>query len=255
MKHLSDEELIALYYGEPVADSDAREHLESCRECSTGFAELKQVLEAIQPVSVAQSDAEFGEQVWQTLWPSLIPYGRPERRGRRVWMRWGTMGLVSASALLIAMAFVGGRFWERHTAKTEKVAQISSPQAAQRVVLVVLTDHLDRSERLLVALQHASAGDAVEKSELQSQARELLVSNRLYRTSASQAGDLALAGELDQLERVLAEVANDPDLSAADLDRVRKEMNTEGILFEIRVLLSKTPDQATVAEHAKGATI
>lgn len=255
MKHLREEELIALYYGEPVADSDAGQHLASCRECATGYAELKQVLEGIQPAPVAQTDAEFGEQVWQALWPSLTPYSQPERRGQRAWMRWGTMGLVSACASLVALAFFGGRFWERHTAKTEKVVETSSPQAAQRVVLVVLTDHLDRSERLLVALEHASGRDAIEKSELQSQARELLASNRLYRTSASQGGDSALAGELDRLERVLAEVANDPNLSATDLDRVRKEMNTKGILFEIRVLLSKTPNQTLVAEHAKGATI
>jgi hypothetical protein len=123
------------------------------------------------------------------------------------------------------------------------------------VVLVVLTDHLDRTERLLVALQHADPGDAAENSQLQSQARELLASNRLYRLSASEAGDPALAAALDRLERVLAEVANDPSLSAVDLDRVRKEMNTEGILFEVRVLLSRTPDLQSGAEHAKGATI
>ena len=51
------------------------------------------------------------------------------------------------------------------------------------------------------------------------------------------------------------EVANDPNLTAADLQRVRDEMNTEGILFEVRVLLARTPDQGSRLKPAKGASI
>jgi hypothetical protein len=90
---------------------------------------------------------------------------------------------------------------------------------------------------------------------MQSEARELLASNRLYRTTATNAGDPALAGALDRLEGVLVEVANDPNLTAADLQRVRDEMNTEGILFEVRVLLARTPDQGSRLKPAKGASI
>jgi hypothetical protein len=253
MNHLSEEELIALYYGEVAGDRDAAAHLRACRECSARSAELKQDLEGIRPEPVPQRNEQYGEDVWQRLRPALVAY---ERRPRR-WLAgisWKAAGLVAACALLMAAAFVGGRTWERHKSNIAKTGGVTA-QPSQRVVLVVLTDHLDRTERLLVALQHADPGDAAENSELQSQARELLASNRLYRVSASQAGDPALAGALDRLERVLAEVANDPSLSAADLDRLRKEMNTEGILFEVRVLLSRAPDQQSGAEQPKGATI
>jgi hypothetical protein len=57
------------------------------------------------------------------------------------------------------------------------------------------------------------------------------------------------------LEGVLAEIANDPNLTATDLQRVRKEMNTDGILFEIRVLLARSPDQGSGPKPAKGAFI
>jgi hypothetical protein len=254
MKHLSEEELIALYYGEAAENRDAAAHLRACRECSARSAELKQDLEGIRPAPVPQRSAQYGEDVWQRLRPVLVAYERQPRR----WLAgvsWKAAGLVAACALLMAVAFVGGRAWERHRSNIAKTGGSVNAQTSQRVVLVVLTDHLDRTERLLVALEHADPGDAAENSELQSQAHELLASNRLYRVSASQAGDPALAGALDRLERVLAEVANDPTLSAADLDRVRKEMNTEGILFEVRVLLSRTPDQLSGAEHPKGATI
>jgi hypothetical protein len=123
------------------------------------------------------------------------------------------------------------------------------------VLLVVLTDHLDRTERLLVALNHADSSGPAENSQLQSDARELLASNRLYRATASKAGDPAMAGALDRVENVLAEVANDPNLTADDLERVRRDMNTEGILFEIRVLLARTPDQSSGPKPAKGASI
>jgi hypothetical protein len=254
MKHLNEEELIALYYGEAAENRDAAAHLQACRECSARSAELKQDLEGIRPDPVPLRGASYGEDVWQKLRPALVAYERQPRS----WMsgiRWKAAALVAACALLMAVAFVGGRAWERHRSNIAKTGGSVNAQPSQRVVLVVLTDHLDRTERLLVALEHADPGDATENSELQNQARELLASNRLYRVSASQAGDPALAGALDRLERVLAEVANDPTLSAADLDRVRKEMNTEGILFEVRVLLSRTPDQQSGAEHPKGATI
>jgi hypothetical protein len=149
--------------------------------------------------------------------------------------------------------FIGGRYWERFSTKTPPVA--TNAQTAQRVVLVVLTDHLDRSERMLVQLEHAGKNDRADNVQLQSEARELLASNRLYRVTASNAGDPELAGALDRLEGVLAEVANDPNLSAADITRVQKDMNTKGILFEIRVLRSRSSDQENGARTAKGATI
>ncbi len=255
MTHLSEEELIALYYGESANDTDARRHLNLCRQCWTQFGDLEQILGGIRPPARPQPGAELLERVWQGLRPTLTPYERPEQRGWRVWMRWKTVGLVTACLLLLTLVFMGGRIWERRKSNTAKITGHANPQASQRVIVVVLNEHLDRTERLLVTLDHAKAGDSVENSVLQTQAQELLASNRLYRMSANEAGDPALAAALERLERVLAEVANEPTLSAADLDRVRKEMNTESILFEIRVLLSKTPDGMSGAERGKGVSI
>jgi len=249
MRHLWEEELIELYYGE--ATSEANTHVRACRECAAKYAEFKQSLDAIRPAAVPQRSADYGERVWQTLQPQLIPYQK-KTTGWRGWAHWRATALAVSCAMLLAGAFLGGRYWER-TAKTPSVA--GNPQGAQRVVLVVLTDHLDRTERLLVELEHADSPGRTENAQLQAEARELLASNRLYRTTASNVGDPALAGALDRLEGVLAEVANDPNLSAADLERVRKDMNTKGILFEIRVLLTRSSDQKGGPEPAKGALI
>ena len=250
MKHLGEEELIELYYGE--AATEANTHLRACRECSAKYAEFKQSLDAIRSEAVPQRSAEYGERVWESLRPGLIPYQRKPAAWRR-WPYWRATALAVSCAMLLAVAFIGGRYWER--VATNKPNVSANPQGTQPVVLVVLTDHLDRTERLLVQLEHADSPDRAENAQLQSEARELLASNRLYRVTASNAGDPTLAGALDRLEGVLAEIANDPHLSAADLERVRNDMNTKGILFEIRILRSRSPDQGSGPKSANGASI
>jgi hypothetical protein len=250
MKHLGEEQWIELYYDEGTVEANT--HLRACRECSAKYAEFQQSLDAIRPAAVPQRSAEYGERVWESLRPGLIPYQKKTAAWRR-WTHWRATALAVSCAMLLAVAFFGGRYWERVATKEPSVA--ANQQGAQRVVLVVLTDHLDRTERLLVQLEHADSPDRAGNAQLQSEARELLASNRLYRVTASNAGDPALAGALDRLEGVLAEVANDPNLSAADLERVRKNMNTTGILFEIRILRSRSSDQGSGPKSANGASI
>jgi hypothetical protein len=252
MKHLSEEELVELYYGE--ASNGACAHRQACRECSARFAELQQSLDAVRPAAAARRGVDYGERVWESLRLQLVAYEK-KRAAWRGWTQWKAATLAVGCALLLAAAFVGGRYWERHTAGRGSAAENANSQAAQRVVLVVLTDHLDRAERLLVELQHTESSDEAENAELQSEARELLASNRLYRTTAGNAGDPVLAGALDRLEGVLAEIANNPNLTAADLQRVRHEMNTEGILFEIRVLMAQRTNEGSGPKPAKGASI
>jgi hypothetical protein len=143
--------------------------------------------------------------------------------------------------LVIAAAFFAGRQWEHRVTPTPTDANnTANDQGKQRVVLVVLGDHLDRSERLLVELRHAKPST---EGPIQAEARELLASNRLYRESVKQAGDPTLANALDHLERVLIEVSNEPaGLSQARLDELQKEMNTDGLLFEVRVLRSRVQE-------------
>jgi hypothetical protein len=250
MKHLGEDRLIELYYGEDT--SVAKTHIRVCRECSAKYAELKHSLDTIRPAGVPQRGADYGERVWETLRPRLIPYQKKPARWH-VWVQWKAAALGAGCAVLLAAAFLAGRYWERNSTKHANVA--GKPHATQRVVLVVLTDHLDRTERLLVELKHADLSDRAQYAQLQSEARELLASNRLYRASAIGAGDPVLTGALDRLEGVLAEIANDPNLTPADLERVRKDMNTEGILFEIRVLLARSPDLERGAKPTKGALL
>jgi hypothetical protein len=146
--------------------------------------------------------------------------------------------------------------WE-HRQPQITTAKQSPSEAKQRVVLVLLGDHLDRSERLLVELKHANADSAEVVSPLRDEARSLLTANRICRQEVKQQDDPALAEALDRLEPLLTELANPQGgLNAAALARLQNEMNSSGLLFEVRVLRSRIPDQQpTENSRSKGGTI
>jgi hypothetical protein len=121
------------------------------------------------------------------------------------------------------------------------------------VVVVVLSDHLERSERLLVQLKHADAGSDEMISPLRDQARVLLAANRICRQDANKTDDPELAPALERLDHVLAALANHPGhLSAAEITRLQDELNASGLLFEVRVLRTRIPEHRTAARPIGG---
>ena len=240
MKHLEEAELVEHYYEESANMGECERHLKACPVCARQYAELCRVLEAVATPKPPVRGENYVEQVWQSIDASLPVYEKPKSS----WIGfYRPLGWAAACVLLLAVTFVAGRRWERKQASSVAVAV--DPQARQRVVILVLGDHLDRSEQLLVQLNHADSND-LSALPLRSEARELLASNRLVRQSAMQAGNLHVEASLDRLERLLMELANEPDnLTEADLNRLRQEMNTDGLLFDIRVLRSRV--------HSSGA--
>jgi hypothetical protein len=251
MKHLTEEEMIEQYYEEPArarqsGSNDASRHLKACAACTKRYAELQRDLDGVKPLAAPVRDANYGEQVWQSIRASLPVYEKP----RWSWNKYlQPLAFAAACGLLVVTAFLAGRLSPR--GQKPSITISADPQARQRVVVVVLGDHLDRSERLLVELNHAT--NTAEAAPLESEARELLATNRLVRQSAKQAGDPELDASLDRLERLLIELSNQPgDLSEADLNRLRQEMNTDGLLFDIRVLRSRVDSQTTEQRSAAG---
>jgi hypothetical protein len=262
MKHLSEEEMIAQAYGE--GDEPAVEwHLEGCAECSKAYAALKSDLAEMKFAEPPELDAFYGERVWASLSGSLHAYGARKRK----WLGgglWRGLSYAAACVLLLAFAFIGGRLWEQKRA--QKVAEINSRQKPQqvvpvpqheRVVVVVLSDHLDRSERLLMELKHADAESPEMVSPLRDEARSLLAANHICRQHARPHDDPELATALDRLDHLLDELANQPGgLNVATLTRLQNETNQYGLLFEVRVLRSRLPErQAAAADRTKGGTI
>ncbi len=256
LEHLSEEELVGQAYGEGTVD--ARQHLESCGECARAFGGLRRDLADVEIVEPPLRDPLYGEEVWAKLSGSLPLYGSRRQSGWGFGL-WKGLSYAAVCVLLVAGAFYAGRVVER--VKKPPVAANNSgksaPQPKQPIVVVVLSDHLDQSERLLVELKHADPGSAEMVSPLRDEARKLLAANRVCRKDAAQVDDPALNTALDRLDHVLNELANQPGgLDTASITRLQDEMNTDGLLFEVRVLRSRIPDrQAAGIKHGDGGKI
>jgi predicted anti-sigma-YlaC factor YlaD len=246
--HLSEEQIILHYYGDAEDAPEIERHLAACSECQAEFARVQTMLKQIEPLEVPEPLAIFEEKIWLNLREHLPAKGSFFRSYfRRLFGAQQKWALAGAMVLLIAAAFLAGRFWPR---SGQQIAPQSAQVNPQRVVLVAVGDHLERSQMLLVEIMNTDAKGSVDFSTEQAEARELLDSNHLYKVSAQQAGDPQVARLLDQLGRVLAEVANGPsEVSSGDLQQVRHTIQSEGLLFKVRVVGSEVnskirrPDQ------------
>lgn len=250
MNHLTDEQLIEHFLAEGANRVVVETHLRICNRCEQVYEEISNAMEVRAPEPPAREPG-YGRRVWQTIQAPLRPY--PER-SKRSYFSWPRLVLAGACLLGIAAAFFSGAIWQR--LRTHPPEAANSAQAKERVVLFILGDHLDRSECLLVQLSHAGGVEGDPDYSLQTEARQLLPDNRLYRQAISANHDPIMTAALDHLERVLLEVANSPDkLNSADIARIEQEMNTDSLLFQIRVLRARTWQGAKVEPSRKGASI
>ncbi len=104
-------------------------------------------------------------------------------------------------------------------------------------MLVAVGEHLDRSQMILVELVNNESKGPVDISEEQHRAEDLIGDNRLYRQAALTSGDTRVSSVLDELQRVLLEIAHSPSkLDSAEFEQIRRRIEAEGILFKIRVV-------------------
>lgn len=250
MNHLSEEQIVLHYYGDAEETSEIERHLAACPECSAEFARVQSTLRQIEPVEVPEPPAAFEVQTWLNLRDRLPIKGGFFRRLFGPQQKWVLAG---AMALLLAAAFLAGRFWPR---PGQRIVQQPAQVNPQRVVLVAVGDHLERSQMLLVEIMNTDAKGPVDLSSEQAEARDLLDNNHLYRLSAQQAGDPQVARLLDELGRVLAEIANGPaEVSPGDLQQVRHAIQSEGLLFKVRVVGSEVNSRVRRSESLSTGSV
>jgi hypothetical protein len=99
---------------------------------------------------------------------------------------------------------------------------------------------------VLVELANAHTQDELDISAERQSADELLASNRLYRQTAVQIGETNVAGVLDDLERVLVEIARGPSqVSMQQLADLQQRIEAQGLLFKVKVVGSE------IREHGR----
>ena len=244
MTHLSEEELILHYYGEEGESLAAEQHLDACGECRAVYASLQRVLNIVDSLPVPPRAADYGAEVWRRIEDRI-----PARR-RGLWSlpapwRWAAASAVFA-ALLVG-AFFAGRF---SPARRVRMAA-ADPGAGERVLLVAVGDYLERSQMVLVELVNANSKGPLDISDEQARATDLVSESRLYRQTAEGAGATGVADLIDDLDRVLLEIAHAPSrLTPGDLQKLRQRLEAEGILFKIRVLNSNVRNQEESAPDA-----
>lgn len=237
MKHLTEEQIVLHCYGDAGDDEAIDRHLKACADCRAEFEKVKALLAEIPPTEVPEPPEYLEQKIWLNLQDKLSD----EPAWRRLFTptKWAIAGAV---AVLVITAFLAGRFWPRahDVNKTPELAQANP----QRVVLVAVGDHLERSQMLLIELLNADSSDRTDLPGQQKLARNLLDDNRLYRQSAQRVGDPEVAHLLDELERVLAEIANAPsDPTANDLREIRSRIQSQDLLFKIQVVHSNVTRQ------------
>ena len=233
MRHLTQDDLVLFHYRE-IGGPERRqieEHLASCATCREEYRSVTYSLGAVETFPVPERGAGYGAEVWARLRPHL-----PERRVER-WSLFPplrTWAWAASVAVLVITAFLGGRYWQRR--QTPTPAPISAA-ARERILLVSVDEHLDRAQMLLVELANQDGKGKVDITEEKRLAQELLPANRLYRETAQRAGHAGTADVLDAFERVLLHISHSPDLmSAGELKSVQQAIESQGILFKVRVI-------------------
>lgn len=241
MKHLEQEQLVAHYYGE--AGKDVANHLADCFECRTEFGNIQRTLAAITPPEAPARGPEYGAAVWNRV-RGHLPEAAPKRQWWLMPQRWAAVG---AMATLITVAFLVGR----HTAAPPPNVATTNPPSQvvkERVLMVALDGHLERSQMVLLEVAHAA--DAKDVNLVRDEAEELVGSNRLYRQAALNIGDRKTADVLDQLERALLEVAHSsPDEGKAQIEQLRRQIEAQGLLFKVQVIHSNVQKEIRPARQ------
>ena len=254
MNHLTEEQFVLYYYGEGDGSPAVRAHLDACETCRAEYASLQRVLNVVDSAPVPERDADYGAQVWSRLQPSLR-WDRP--RGLSWWPlswwpapRWAAAGLV---ATLVVAAFLAGR----HYPKAQSGAQTANAgQVRERILLVAVGDHLERSQTVLLELVNARPGESLDVASERERAGDLVAENRLYRQTAARTGDPRVASVLDDLEPVLLEIAHGPDrLTPEEVENLRQRIEGDGILFKVRVVGSTVRHREEKAAPASGQNI
>jgi hypothetical protein len=242
--------------------TNIRRHLEACSECAAQWQKLQAVMAAVEPAAVPERDESYGAQVWQQ-----VRYRLPEKREAE-WTSGWTMtawrqlfrpqrlAYAGGFAAIILAAFLAGRMTQAPP-PGPNVAEVQQQQK-DRVLLVAVGSHLERSQMVLIELINAEPGTSLHSklniAEEQAEVRDLLTENRLYRQTAQASGnEPAVNAVLTELERVLVEIANGPsEIDAKQLDVLRKQIQSQGILLKVRIIGDKVREKQKPATQNLG---
>ncbi len=249
-QHLSEEELILHYYGETDRADQPRldTHLAECGACQAANEQLRRVLTLVETAAPVEARPGFERDVWARLEPQLGG-NTGSAWARFFWFpQWALAGGVAA---LVLVAFMAGRFSGGVPAGVAPDGGAVADASPDRVLHAAVGDHLDRSQVMLTELVNNDVDQADAFAGEQERASDLVAINRLIRQSAAQSGDAGVADVLEDLERVLLEIANAPaDVTSNELSDLKARITAQDLLFRVRVIASEMRNRTRTDREA-----
>ena len=246
-RHISDEDLLLDYYDEatPEQHAEMRAHVETCAECQALDRELRAVLALVDSEPVPDAPPGFEREMWARLEPLVSGFSRTNEvrlkadttRADTTWSfelpRWA---LAASVAALAVGSFALGRVWDTPTTPA-RVSTADARELGERMLRSEVEEHLERSQRVFVELVNADDSAPVRLASDRERAADLVAAGRLYRRSAEEMGDADTRDLLEDVERVLVEIANGPEVeSSNDLSEVRARITDQDLIFRLRVM-------------------
>lgn len=234
-----DQELTLYYYGESRDAEAVCKELASSPALRARYDELCRVLTTVEMQPVPEAPDDYGSRVWHHLAPKLTE--RPPRRGLLSWLvelfpPAQRLALAGGVAALVVVAFLAGRQLPR--TPSPELPPVVAERVGEKIFLVSVGRHLEHSEMLLVELVNAE--NPSELGPELRQAGELLGFNRLYRQAAKRSGEEGVEDLLEELERLLLELAHSSeDSSSGELAALRQRVDDGGMLFRMRIVSAR----------------
>jgi len=237
--HPTEDELVLLFYGDTEPDDEPRltAHIATCATCQPVWQEIRASLNAVDGAGIPEPPPDFERVMWAKVQreigdlPVAAPWWAP-----RTWLP------VASLAVVVLAVMIGLQLTPGSTDTTLESTGATASSQPERALLIAMDEHLERSELLLVELMNADFGkvggaDAIRLGFELTTADDLLLSSRLYRQTAAHTGNIELASMLEDLERVLVEIARGPEeLKREDLDALQTRIADDDLLFKVRVV-------------------
>jgi len=246
LDHIVEEDLILDYYGE--LDAAGRErvrgHLAWCGTCQFADQDVRATLRLVDVAPPPEPPPSFEREMWARIEPYLAAEPQPSWSARlNRFLRFGTgypmrvAWAAGVAAALVAAFFIGRAGRPAAAPAADTRAGTVETAARERVLDAEVEDHFERSQRVLSDLVNAEGPGSVVLASDRARAADLVAAGRVYRRSADALGEAATSELLEDLERVLLDVANStPDSASDDLRDVRARIDEQDLVFRLRVV-------------------
>ncbi len=256
--HLTEEDLVLIHYGETAGPAGTADHLATCARCAALRDDIRAALEAVSAADAEAPDppADLADRIWDRVRPrpaiAPAPLRRTPARSYRTWA-------IAASLLVMLMAgFLAGRFMRPGS---EPDLRPIPSAGLDRLLLLAAEDHLESARRVFAEIANlngnpdAGAATTVDFTSGRDRAAALAGASRILRRSARDRGEYALERALDEVERLLLDIAHAPEaLPREDLHLIQDRIEQQGILLKLRALADHLRRRGLDMSPASAAT-